>query len=244
MISGPGSSFIPKQDRVSVPASMRRRRTFSVLHFIASVALLASILLAAGTYFYKHQQLSKQEELKAQLQTMRDALAEADVFSVQNFNRKLQAANFLINNHTAPSKIFTALEEKTLQRVQFGSFKYKYTPGEEAILTLNGSTLEFSTLALQGRSFAENELIEMVIAKSVASAAEGSTDNSDVIFSFEGPVDMPKLQYDGSSAGQATAPVAAQPTASAPDTLGQPVSGTTDFIQTGSSQGEVSNVSN
>lgn len=204
MVDIPRSSFIPKETSAAIPTRVRRRRTFHVFSFLASTLLIVSLLLAAGTYLYKINAEKNQAAIKEQLSLQRGLFNEAQLLEIREFDRRLRAATFLLNNHLAPSKVFAALERETMNRIQFTKFSYKYNYPIDIILTLDGDTREFKTVALQAREFAAEPLFASSIFSNLGTAAVAQLSGgsgappttSGVHFTVEGSVDQSLLKYE------------------------------------------------
>ncbi len=225
MIGSSNSSFIPRQDQSAVPNTVRRRRVFGLFNVLSSVALAVSLIVAGGTYVYKQQIIGKKSELSVKLAEQRKTLSNSDFTTVQNFDRRLRAAQYVVDNHLTPSRLFAALERSTLGRVEYSEFTYQGTPGSIVTLELTGIAEEFATIALQAQSYRNEPLLEsaLITDLSVANArvsgpgvgTNASTER--VSFEVKTLTDPNKLRYDGSVALNPSA--TAQPIATAPSVI-------------------------
>lgn len=202
----PRSSFIPKETSGAVPSRIKRRRTFHVFGFLASVLLIGSLALAAGTYFYKKTAEKARDNTQEELRLLKDQFDEKQVAEVRQFDRQLKAAEFLLNNHIAPTKIFTVLERSTKQRVQFMDFGLEYDPSFDVTVSLSGGTEEFMTVALQALQFGSEPLLRDALFSEVSSeganieAVENpvsDVEDHEVTFAVSGTVAPSLLLYDG-----------------------------------------------
>jgi len=207
------SSFIPKENTGGVPARVRRRRTFNVFGFIATTVLIGSILLVGGTYFLKQTANAKLERVKTELNSQKGLFKNDSIAEVREFDRRLQGARQLLNNHVAPHKIFAALEQGTKQKVQFTSLTYKYDPSFDILLTIQGGTQEFKTLALQALQFGEDPMLKNILFTEVGTTEVAPSDTktdttsntNKVSFTLTGLLTPAALDYDGSEAGNPAA---------------------------------------
>ncbi len=208
----PRSSFIPKQGAGMIPTTVRKRKRFYVFGFIGTVFLVSALLLAVGTYFYKGSTLSKLEAEKRALAAEKDKFSEAQILEVRQFERKLKATTYLLDNHIAPSKIFEALQSATIIPVQFLSFSLDQRPSQDVTLTLVGGTETFRKVALQALSlggdalFREAFLTELatIDASTVPEEDGGESDAGSegeiehrIGFSIASNIDSSLLMYDG-----------------------------------------------
>ncbi len=208
----PSSSFIPRQNQSAVPTRIRRRRTFSIFSFISTTLLLGSLILSGGAYLYKSRVEAHLADVKAELTAQEGLFNDASIHSVQIFDRKIRAAKHLLQNHIAPSKIFTALEKTTMDRIQYVGLDFTYDPGFEAEINVIGGTEEFKTVALQALAYGNealdtSALFKNAIFSEIGTAETASVDSDSesgneskahaVNFSIIGIVAPALLQYDG-----------------------------------------------
>jgi hypothetical protein len=200
MVDIPRSSFIPKEGTGLTPGRVRRTRTFHIFGFIATISLVGSLLSAGFVYFLKSSADSNLASAKQALIDQKNLFNPESIAEVREFDRRLQAAGLLIKNHISPLKIFAALEERTKQRIQFTSFTLEHTPAFEVIVSLDGTTPEFKTLALQESSFADDTLLKDVLFSQVStsdSTEGGGSASQSITFSLKGSLDTSRLLYDG-----------------------------------------------
>jgi outer membrane murein-binding lipoprotein Lpp len=198
MADFPQSSFIPKDTSGMVPGKVRRRRTFHVFGFIATAVLIGSLLLAGGVYFLKANAAKSLMTEKSTLQAQTDKYDEgkAGIAEIRDFDRRLSAAQYLLDNHISPLMIFSVLEDHTKRLVQFTSLSFEHTPGTEAILALQGLSPEFRVIALQEHEFTSTEVLSDVIFAGLAvGSEEESVGFRSIGFTLEGAVDPSEIRF-------------------------------------------------
>jgi hypothetical protein len=209
----PSSSFIPRQNQSAVPTRIRRRHTLNIFSFVSTTILLGSLILAGGTFFYKERVAAQRDDMKSQLTAQEGLFNDADIFTVQRFDRQIRAAKHLLQNHIAPSKIFAALEGTAMDRIQYTSLDLSYDPGFEVEINVVGGTEEFKTVALQALAFKNQTPSEKALFKDAIFSEIGTTETSvttdkstgsndggnehAVNFSITGVVAPALLGYDG-----------------------------------------------
>lgn len=209
----PSSSFIPRQNQSAVPTRIRRRRTFSIFSFISTTLLLGSLILSGGAYLYKKQVEGRLDKAKSELTAQTGLFDDTAIRNVQIFDRKISAAKHLLQNHIAPSKIFTALENTTMDRIQYVGLDFTYDPGFEAEINVIGGTEEFKTVALQALTFGDEVRDKSGLFKNALFSEIGTSETSlssdtpqeagseskehAVNFSIVGIVAPALLEYDG-----------------------------------------------
>ena len=207
MADAPRSSFIPKQvAQNATPGRVRKRRTFNNLAFVGNLFLGISILLAVGTFAYKYYITTTLEDARAQLEAEQGRFSEADFNTVYAFNRHLDAAEFLLDRHSAPSKIFAALEESTKQSIQYTDFELRRSTGGDITVTLDGATDAFGKIVLQNLQYVQSDILRgaTVTGVSLGAEAEGEVvSDEEVIFKVSSNVSATDIGY--------TAPVVVQP---------------------------------
>lgn len=195
----PRASFIPRESGMT-PTRVRRTRVFHVFGFIATAVLVGSLLSAGGVYFLKRTAEKSFSEAQLALQKQKDLFKESDVAEVREFDRRLQAARLLIDNHISPLRVFEALERSTKQRIQFSGLTLEHTPGQDILLTLSGDSQEFKTLALQESALESDSLFSPVTFATIATQEDEATGRQSITFSIEGLISPSQIRYDGTSA--------------------------------------------
>ncbi len=202
----PRSSFIPKQTSSAMPLSVKRRRSFHVFGFLATVLLVTSIISAGGAYLYKNYSVRDLDKQREDLRVVSEKYGDEKYNEVRNFNRQLLAVRFLLDQHLSPSKFFDQLELSTMQRIQFTNFEFEYDPGFEVILRADGGTEEFKTVALQALQFDNQPLLKDMTFTDLSSgnvdqenpgASTNATFDHEVGFTINGVVSPEFLLYEG-----------------------------------------------
>lgn len=147
--------------------------------------LVGSLALAGGIYFYKNYLLSELAGQQQALKDERNKFNEADILSLQEFNRRVSAAELLLDNHISPSKVFDTLELTTKERIQFTDFELEQRPSQDVTLTIQGGTEEFKTVALQALQFDDDALMKDAIFTDISTLSPTVSD-------LENPVATPK----------------------------------------------------
>jgi hypothetical protein len=197
------ATFIPKEFPGSMPGRTRRRRTFHIFGFIASTMLIGSLALAGGVYFLTTSAQKNLESAQKTLNEQKSLFKNESIAEVRNFDRRLQAADLLIQNHISPLKLFAALEKATMERVQFTSLSIEHDPTFEVLVQLDGTTPEFKTLALQEVQFSLDSVLQNIVFSQVSTndgaQANGKSSGSSVAFSLKGTFSPSDILYDGST---------------------------------------------
>lgn len=181
------TSFIPKK-----PLVENRRGGSTGLIFLLTILLFIGSVTAAGAAFlydtYLHRALDS--KIKS-LETAQGAFESAGAIEnlIRLDNRIAQAKTLLVE-HVSPSAIFFFLSSQTLERVRFTNFDYELREDGSAIVTLQGMTDDFPTIALQSDQFGASKVLRNIIFSDIAVEAEGG-----VTFSLSATVDPALLLY-------------------------------------------------
>lgn len=204
MVDIPRSSFVPKETSTAVPSQIRRRKTFRVFSFLTTTLLIFSVVGAGGVFFYKQTLQSKLNAMRQELLKQRKNFSQDKMDTVATFDMKIRAAEYLLNNHVAPLKVLTMLEDSTMQRVQFMNLTFTYDPGFEADVTLNGVTQQFTTVANQSLEFnrsgsmlADTVFNNVGLSSKAEQTKSNTGSNADQVnFTVSGPLDLKSIMYD------------------------------------------------
>lgn len=180
MEENPRSSFIPKKVPATRTTVRRSRRRLSVISLIATVVLVASVVLAGGTFFYRDYVSGRLVEQKNALAAERERFSESDIASVRELDRRIEAAKYRIDNHLSISSVLRAIELNTKQSVQFTTFNLERRPSGNLTITVSGVTSDFEKVALQAEQFDDAETLSSFhftdISNTIAGEEEGGSE--------------------------------------------------------------------
>jgi hypothetical protein len=204
----PSSSYGSPGAPSAIPQMVQRRRTFHVFGFIATSLLFLSLACSAGVFFYK-QELEKQlVAAKEELGGKSTSENEKKITELEAFYHKLQTAELLIQNHRAPSKLFSELEKITKKSVQLTSLSYAYDPGFDIELEMTASTDELMSVLLQKKKLLEESMFSVVAVNSISTTLDTQDSENDVPnpvgekkigFAIKGLLKKDVVAYDGKS---------------------------------------------
>lgn len=189
------TSFIPKQSLAPSPAAQRRSasnsRAFGLGTVIAIVIFIGAVSASVLLFLYEQYLTRSIQSNQASLERAREAFEPALIKELGRLDDRINAANIILNQHIAPSALFTLLESITLQNVQFTSFSYtgEGTNGMVAI-SLSGKAKSFQTVALQSDLLGSNSYLKNTVVSELALDASG-----DVTFQVNANVDPRFLSY-------------------------------------------------
>lgn len=139
------SSFIPKQSRkVSVP---KNRRTVSFPFFtVFAHALFVGVMLAAAVVFVYNQYTVKQ--LQQSVATLDQAVTNfnvTDLKSVVNFDKRIRAAEKILNYHISINKALSVVESSLVSAIDVESISFDRVDSEilQIIISAKANELDF-----------------------------------------------------------------------------------------------------
>jgi len=146
------TSFIPKKSlgegmgsRVKTPVSL----LFVSAVIVTLVAVVGSGLLFGYKYLVQQQITQKQNELVEK----EKSFDYASMNEIVRIDKKIKAAEGLINSHTAVSNLFSLLQENTLRNLRFTSFDFSYLAKDKIVVTMSGEARSFGVVAKQAEAF-------------------------------------------------------------------------------------------
>jgi hypothetical protein len=192
------TSFIPKKPLVE------NRGGTGLLMLIAVLIFVVSLLAAGGAFLYGQYLNRAIADKDSSLKKAEGAFDTSSIRDLERLDIRLSEGRTLIQNHLAPSGVFTFLSASTLERVQFTSMTLDIAPDGNAKLGLTGVADSFSSLALQSDQFSAAKVLRDVVFSDIATNATGH-----VTFTVTADIDPSLLSYarqNGAGVSDASAP--------------------------------------
>lgn len=186
-------SFIPKKT-LNKPIYIGHKFSFFLIIGIAS--FIISGLLFGGAYFYKKALEQSIGAMEDSLKKAEDRLDMSFILEVRDLDAKIKIAEGILNNHKQLSGVFEFLEQSTLQNVRFSDFRFSYIESPIAsssknpkteptpTLSLKGTTVGYTDLALQSREFLKSSFVKNVSFSNLILKEKGEVD-FDVLIVFD-----------------------------------------------------------
>lgn len=159
------TSFIPKQAASPTPVSKPRSSTIGIFTLIAILIFVVALGASGALYFWKQTLIAGLEQKKATLTQNNEAFDQTLLQSFALLDKRMTAADTLLNKHLSPSLLFDEIEKRTLSTVRFRSFTLapsSSVPGKMTLI-LNGEAKSFTSVALQADEFAKSQVLEDVV---------------------------------------------------------------------------------
>ncbi|MBI2618255.1 hypothetical protein HYW58_02270 [Candidatus Kaiserbacteria bacterium] len=169
------TSFIPKKTLTTAIREGGRTRTSmsGVFSLLALIVMLGAVTLSVGLFLYEQILESSINRKTETLQRAEAAFEPELIRELVRLDARLLAAKRILNQHIAPSAIFSVLEETTLQSVEFKSFSLTRVSSDKISIAMKGEADNFNGIALQADMFGRNKVIKEPIFSGLNLNSEG-----------------------------------------------------------------------
>lgn len=186
------TTFIPKgsitPSAQTISTKKKVRSIFTLITFL--IFILSAV---AGGYLFVRTTLVQKniDSITQELTEVSKTLDDSTIKNITELSDRLQYAQDLLNNHLAPSEIFTILEEYTLPSIGFNSFTYDYQKGDVIKVAGTGVASGFASIVLQSDAYGDSQFLRDVIFSNLQTNPETKT----VSFSFEAKLDRSAILF-------------------------------------------------
>lgn len=159
------TSFIPKRPVSTEPVvPVRHNAAVGLMSFLTAVIVIGTGLIFGGVYLYGKSLDSQKAQLQSQITQAENGLGSSFVADMQRLSQRIGGVKTLIANHVVVSPVFAALQDTTLQSVQYKNFTYEFvtdsgTSAKLVQITITGVAKNYATLALQSDAYAKSSII-------------------------------------------------------------------------------------
>lgn len=167
---------------------------------IAILVFVVSLVAAGGAFAYSKYLDSAIADKSESLKKAEGAFDTASIVDLSRLDIRLRESRTLLENHIAPSGVFTFLSAATLERVQFLSFTLDVDAEGVGKLSLTGVADSFSSLALQSDEFSAAKVLRDVVFSGISTDTQGR-----VQFEVSASVDPSLLSYAKQNSGGVSA---------------------------------------
>ncbi|MFZ2556141.1 MAG: PilN domain-containing protein [Minisyncoccia bacterium] len=187
------SSFIP-QSPVGAPQP-GARRTGSVgggvdmLTLLSLIFFIASATLAVGVFLYVQYMNTNAASKLEQLNRAKSAFEPSLIAELTRLDDRMRAADEVLGIHIAPSTLFRALEQLTLQTVAFSSLDFTAESATNMTLTMQGVAQSVNSIALEADLLSKSGIISNPIFSNINRTVGG------VNFDFTSSLNAEGLRY-------------------------------------------------
>jgi len=168
------SSFIPKDaPEGGYLKAQRSSGALDLLLLAAIILVFASLALGVGIFLYQQYLQSSLNSKRDQLERARDAFEPALIEELTRLDKRMNAAQGILNNHIAPSEVFALLEQLTLQTVGFESLSFEAADANTMTISMSGTAVSVNSIALQADLFGKHPAIASPIFSNIRREAGG-----------------------------------------------------------------------
>lgn len=183
------TSFIPKK-----PVTEERIATSRPVGLLtlASIFIFFSVLLATGGLFFYKQLIARSiVQMEQDLNLAKSRFEPAKIVQLQVLDRRLKAANEILNKHIAISPLFGILQSITMKTVQYTRFGYSLDNENNLVkISMTGVAIGYRSVALQSDLFAEHDALIDPVFSNLTLDTQGN-----VMFNLEFSVNPDLLNY-------------------------------------------------
>jgi len=158
------TSFIPKKPVSSPSGSSFRKKGPGLMSIIGMFFFFLSILGVAGVIGWKIQTEKTIEWQQDQLRIARSQFDERTIAEATRLNQRINSVKTLLDNHVAPSNIFSLIESKILRTVSFNSLKYATNEDGTINITATGKAAGFESVVLQSDELGQSDFRDVIFS--------------------------------------------------------------------------------
>jgi hypothetical protein len=185
------SSFIPKQP---VNQPINKSISGSNIFFLISFFIFIVALVGSGAVFLWDKQMdAKIVSVNNDLNKARSSFDQNTIKEFVRLNDKINASDYLLKQHVAPSVLFGVIGDSTLKNVRFTNFKYSNAGGDKVSVSMSGEAVSYETVALQASSFS-NPALRNVFRNTIFSDPDLNAGGK-ATFTFSTGIDPTLLNY-------------------------------------------------
>lgn len=153
------TSFIPKTGVKTVQRTRSTKRIY-VLAYISYIVFFSALFAVVGVYVYGAIVSRDLTNTKTQLTAEQQRFSPADIDRVRQLDVRLQTADRLINESTAPSRIFPDIEAIVASNIAFTGMEYVQLPNRQFEINLTGRAGSFNEIIGQRNLLESSALLQ------------------------------------------------------------------------------------
>lgn len=200
------SSFIPKTPLTDTSRTVQKKG-FGVFASTIIFLFIATVLCYGYVYIQTKKVVAQKAEYTMRIEKARKEIGTDFVGDMVALQKKISSVKKLLENHVAVSPIFFAIQDTTVQKVQYTDFSYTFgkgggvegTPTMVAV-TMSGVAPDYKTIALQTDAFSQSSFIQDPIISDIKNDELTKT----VSFKLEFKVDPQDVSYEKMFEGDTT----------------------------------------
>lgn len=154
-----GASFIPKSGAKTVQRNRGTRRIY-LLAYISYIVFFSTLFVVVGVYLYAATINRNLTSLREQLSVEQQRFAVSDIEQVKTFDKRMSEATRLLEESSAPSRIFSDIESIVASNIYFSSMTYSQLPNRQFEIELVGRATNFNQLINQEDLLENSQLLK------------------------------------------------------------------------------------
>lgn len=155
------TSFIPKKTLTAGAALEKvKGNSLGIISLIALIIALGAVVLSVGIFLYQQILTSSIARKAETLERARAAFEPALIQELVRLDARIQSAGVILNEHLAPSTLFSILEDSTLKSVRFSNFSLNRVGDNKIGISMQGVANNFNGVALQADIFGKSKAIK------------------------------------------------------------------------------------
>jgi len=154
-----GTSFIPKSGVKTVQRTKGTRRIY-VLAYISYIVFFSTLFSVIGVYVYGAIVSRDLSSVRDQLVAERQRFSLDDIESIKQLHQRLSTAEELLNNSSAPSRIFSDVEAIVASNIYFSGMHYQHLPNNQFQIDLTGRAENFTEIIGQRSLLGNSSLLQ------------------------------------------------------------------------------------
>lgn len=154
-----GASFIPKSGEKKVQRNRGTRRIY-LLAYISYIVFFSTLFVVVGVYLYGASVKHSLSSLKEQLTVEQGRFSVSDIDQVRHFDKRMREATRLLEESSAPSRIFSDIESIVAANIYFSSMSYEQLPNRKFSIELVGRATNFNQLINQKNLLNNSQILK------------------------------------------------------------------------------------
>lgn len=194
-----GSSFIPKSGVKTVQRTRSTRRIY-LLAYISYVIFFSTIFAVIGVYIYGATVSRNLTSIKESLAEEQKRFDVADIESMKQLEKRLELAERILNESTAPSRLLPDIEAIVASNIYFTGLSYTQLINRQFQIDLIGRAENFNQIVGQQQLVKNSSLLQNATVVeydyNVGEGSEGSVlGNATLSFTFSDTRDLSAISY-------------------------------------------------
>lgn len=211
-MSPEGTSFIPKSGVKTVQKTRGTRRIY-VLAYISYIVFFSTLFAVIGVYVYGATVSRSLTSLREQMVNEQQRFSLEEIDSIKNLHERLSKAQELLNESSAPSRIFEDVERIVASNIYFSGMRYELMANRQFQIELIGRADNFNEIISQRDLLGNSTLLqEATVVDYDYSVGEGEASSvlglATLSFVFSDTRDVSSIAYLPEAVAEPVTPAA------------------------------------